>query len=1034
MKPATYKKLLRDLQKLQKKLVTAYEAEVRASPERMAWVTAHWKAAEVGGRVDTYLDVVARRSAVQFILRTVYTRVLEDLGALTPPRIRGQWGLAAFKEAAPSLGLRGYLRWVFRDLAKDFRALFTPGPDELPLPNEDLVREVWELWHREDGKGGLVYGWQADDAETGGVQFDSRFLGDLYQDLDREVRKRFALLQTPVFVEEYILDHTLTPALAEFDPAALRDQGETFRLIDPTCGSGHFLIGAFHRLADWWQTEHGCDVWTAATRALGSVWGADLNPHAVDIARFRLLLEVRERTGETSLDKLASLPLNLAVMDSLIPWERLQKQPELFPERDRLAKYATAEERAANAAFLGRDFHVVVGNPPYVPAKDPTKRDDYRAFWPKSIRGKYALSAPFVERLFDLTTAGGFQGQITSNSFAKRGFGSNLVEVFLPTVELTRVVDTSRTRIPGHTTPTVMLFGRNHSTTSTSVTVLRSLRGDSTELLDPSMDGPWQEILSFDTKGNVRGSYISSALVPREDLGIHPWSLEGGAAPALLKLVDESGSPLEDLVHDIGYTSIPGEDDIFENSAAGWRREGIPLSHLRRVAVGEAIRDFAVDHRTTIFPYDSDGRHLREADLPESVARYLWRFRTSLKMRVFYGKLQEERRLPWFAFAYHKSDRFSERGGVVFPLLASHGHMAFLKDRAVVRHSASVIDTAPGSSEAAVAGVVGGLSSSLFEFWCRQKFYKKGSDEEWSDRIRRDATTLKKFPTPDWSGTRVVSLGSGLVEISEERDSALPSSIFATDWNAETLRPSLDAARIRYAALTHRMVALQEELDWLTYGSYGLLDDVETIPPDAIEPLSPGHRPFEILAARADEDAPPEEKSAWWDRHGHPKVTEIPASYSAAHRARIQARMDLIEGDDKLQLLETFPFKRRWQLPDLDKESVKAAEDWLLDRLEDLFAAGGALSEPTPYRLEEIVAAWTADPRVAAAAAVFEGTTDVDLTLVAEKLLAAESLPDNPWRLYAESGLRKLDQWKEVWALQDREDAGEDERHQRAPS
>ena len=109
MKPATYKKLLRDLQKLQKKLVSAYEAEVRASPERMAWVTARWKAAEVGGRVDQYLDVIARRSAVQFILRTVYTRVLEDLGALTPPRIRGQWGLAAFKEVAPSLGLRlGY--------------------------------------------------------------------------------------------------------------------------------------------------------------------------------------------------------------------------------------------------------------------------------------------------------------------------------------------------------------------------------------------------------------------------------------------------------------------------------------------------------------------------------------------------------------------------------------------------------------------------------------------------------------------------------------------------------------------------------------------------------------------------------------------------------------------------------------------------------------------------------------------------------------------------------------------------------------
>ena len=50
MKPATYKKLLKDLQKIQKKLVIAYDASARASDERMAWVEERWKAAEVGMR------------------------------------------------------------------------------------------------------------------------------------------------------------------------------------------------------------------------------------------------------------------------------------------------------------------------------------------------------------------------------------------------------------------------------------------------------------------------------------------------------------------------------------------------------------------------------------------------------------------------------------------------------------------------------------------------------------------------------------------------------------------------------------------------------------------------------------------------------------------------------------------------------------------------------------------------------------------------------------------------------------------------
>ncbi|MCA1676052.1 MAG: hypothetical protein LC799_29055, partial [Actinobacteria bacterium] len=73
--------------------------------------------------------------------------------------------------------------------------------------------------------------------------WDTRFLGDLYQDLSETARDRFALLQTPEFVEEFILDLTLTPATEEFGLDGLR-------VIDPTCGSGHFLLGVFHRLVD----------------------------------------------------------------------------------------------------------------------------------------------------------------------------------------------------------------------------------------------------------------------------------------------------------------------------------------------------------------------------------------------------------------------------------------------------------------------------------------------------------------------------------------------------------------------------------------------------------------------------------------------------------------------------------------------------------------------------------------------------------------------------------------------------------------
>jgi hypothetical protein len=231
VKPATYDALLKSLQKLEKAIVKAGIASVRASVPLQKRVAALHVVSETGGSLDDYTELLAGRSAVQLLLRTVYVRVLEDLGLLDPPRLGGDRGYDAFRAVAPALGVRAYFKWVFRDLAVDFPALFTPLAEELPLPAEELCKEVWKLWHDKDGKGVLLYDWSEGD-------FESRFLGDLYQDLDADVRERYALLQTPDFVEEYILDQTLTPALREFDPAALRRKGEAFRVLDPTCGAG----------------------------------------------------------------------------------------------------------------------------------------------------------------------------------------------------------------------------------------------------------------------------------------------------------------------------------------------------------------------------------------------------------------------------------------------------------------------------------------------------------------------------------------------------------------------------------------------------------------------------------------------------------------------------------------------------------------------------------------------------------------------------------------------------------------------------
>jgi hypothetical protein len=602
MNDDTYKALLKDLQKLEKRIADAHISRVRGDAKEQARLAALHAAAEVGGRADDYVAMQARKSAVQFLLRTVYVRVLEDLGTLNPVRIRGGWGEEAFRALAPALGKRAYFEFIFLDLAQDFPALFTRGADELDLPAEDLCRDAWALWHKEDGRGNILYDWRPVEADGAAAGFDSRFLGDLYQDLDAEVRKRYALLQTPVFVERYILDKTLTPALVEFDPAALRARGETFRVLDPTCGSGHFLVGAFHRMAAYWEGQ-GLGTWEAAERALESVWGSDINPHAVDIARFRLLLEVRGRTGVNDLDRLAGLTLNLAVMDSLIPWER--GPLSLFPGTDRLAKYATPEERKANAEFLGRAFHVVVGNPPYITPKDVRKRDDYREFWPEACHKVYAMSAPFVERLFALGTTSAFIGQITANSFMKREFGKKLVETVFPRWDLTGVVDTSGAYIPGHGTPTVILFGRAQLPMSDHIWAVLGKRGEPKKPKEGEEEGGlvWAAIVSCGSQPQDMSPFVSVASVRRATFEAHPWSLGGGLSADTKSNIESnaSGSMCERVVLPIGRAVRIGQDDAYMMSLDEANRFDTRGIHLRGLLLGRTFETTRPPLRSTSF-------------------------------------------------------------------------------------------------------------------------------------------------------------------------------------------------------------------------------------------------------------------------------------------------------------------------------------------------------------------------------------------------------------------------------------------------
>ncbi|MEU5338518.1 BREX-2 system adenine-specific DNA-methyltransferase PglX [Streptomyces asoensis] len=315
----------------------------------------------------------------------------------------------AYFRRNPSKNDRDWLEESFAALAASHRTvagLFDRAHHPLyeVTPSYEAATALLAFWRARDADGEIVHDFT--DAEL-----DTRFLGDLYQDLSEHARKTYALLQTPVFVEEFILDLTLEPAVEEFgltpawkyrpggwdgevraDEPGGEDVVRGLRCIDPASGSGHFLLGMLERLlGKWREAEPGTEAWVLVRRALESVHGADKNPFAVAIARFRLLVAALKAGGVRELSAAPGLPIRVAVADSLLHGRGAETVTEAL---DTLF----AEE--------GPFYYVVVGNPPYITVKDANENKNYKAAYDACYR-QYALSVPFAQRIFELAVRAG---------------------------------------------------------------------------------------------------------------------------------------------------------------------------------------------------------------------------------------------------------------------------------------------------------------------------------------------------------------------------------------------------------------------------------------------------------------------------------------------------------------------------------------------------------------------------------------------------------------------------------------------------
>ncbi|MFN3492335.1 MAG: DNA methyltransferase, partial [Anaerolineales bacterium] len=144
-----------------------------------------------------------------------------------------------------------------------------------------------------------------------------------------EVRKAGGVYYTPSYIVEYIVKNTVGKLVNRNQELGIRDSGMTpddvskIKIVDPACGSGSFLLGAYQFLLDWhldYYASNGPDKWvrnktilTADNKTyrlsidekkrilLNNIHGVDLDPQAVEVTKLSLLLKVVEDPGQLKM-------------------------------------------------------------------------------------------------------------------------------------------------------------------------------------------------------------------------------------------------------------------------------------------------------------------------------------------------------------------------------------------------------------------------------------------------------------------------------------------------------------------------------------------------------------------------------------------------------------------------------------------------------------------------------------------------------------------------------------------------------------
>ncbi|MDY3318270.1 N-6 DNA methylase [Riemerella anatipestifer] len=284
----------------------------------------------------------------KIILRSLFLLYLEDRGA-TDEKLYSQIKKGT-KSYFDILNDQQATYKLFERLEEDFNGnVFTIEKDEKITSDQlQIIKKCFISGNDNTPQIKLFENWRLFDFSIIQIELLSEIYENFLFKTDPISKKRTGTYYTPPSLVEFILNEKLPV-------------GETFKdynvkVLDPSCGSGIFLVESFNRLVKRYENQHKeklTDFGKLKKLLTENIFGIELHPQAIKVAAFSLYLALVDKLDPKNLWQKKTLPNLINNPND----KSLKEQGKNLFCRDTIADLSENTEL--------KDFKLIIGNPPF---------------------------------------------------------------------------------------------------------------------------------------------------------------------------------------------------------------------------------------------------------------------------------------------------------------------------------------------------------------------------------------------------------------------------------------------------------------------------------------------------------------------------------------------------------------------------------------------------------------------------------------------------------------------------------------------